>query len=198
MTDRAYSLLLFSGLIAGPASAFLVDPRLLPIYILFPAAALLGSGRKVSAKLLLLAIAPMLSLGWGLWTSNPELTGRALRWLAAVVAGASMTGALGTSRMSAMLHEFATSTRSRPSGFLESLSMVLALSGPYSRSVRSEYMHLRSEGTGIGESFTASLSSLPDTVEVLPGAHSADRCSFYILSSSLAWLLLLSGVSGLP
>ncbi|GEM_PF-1817788 len=198
MTDRAYSLLLFSGLVAGPASAFLINAQLLPIYILFPVAALLGSGRNVSARLLLLALAPLLSLGWGLWTSNPDLTGRSLRWLAAVAAGTSMAGALGTSRMSALLHEVSSRTRSHFGVFLDSLSMVLALAGPYSKSVRSEYVHRRSLGSGIGDSFKASLSNLPDTDGEFSGSHTSARCHHYILSSSLAWGLLLSGAAGLP
>lgn len=196
MSDRAYSLLLFIGLAAGPASAFLVDPRLLPAFILFPAAGLLGSGRKVSVRLLALGVAPAISLGWALWTSNPELTDRSLRWLAAVAAGASMAGALGTSRASALLHE--ASARLVHGGFLDSLSMVLALAGPYSSSVRADYLRCRSEGLGVEASFSASLSRLPDLEDFSRGSHSPDRCAAHIISSCMAWTLLLSGTAGLP
>ena len=196
MSDRAYSLLLSVGLLAGPASAFLVDPRLLPVFILFPAAALLGPGRKVSIRLLALGLAPAISLGWGLWTSNPELTDRSLRWLAAVAAGASMAGALGTSRAAALLHE--ASARMAHGGFLDSLSMVLALAGPYSSSVRTDYLRYRSEGLGMEASFSASLSRLPDMEDSSRGSHSPDRCIAHIVSSFMAWTLFLSGTAGLP
>ncbi len=194
MTDSAYSLLLFAGLIAGPASAFMVNIEILPVYLIFPVLCLAGKTGKGRIKLLFLITAPALSMIWGLLSDNPLLAERSLRWTAAVVTGVFMSGSLGSSRASRLLHS--ASHRVKLGGLLETLAMVISLAGPFSSKVRDVFSRSRKNGIGISESFTTALSSVYE-IEPLENISIEDPRPVPAITACCAWLLFLTGISGI-
>lgn len=195
MTDSAYSLLLFAGLIAGPVSAFMVNIMILPLFLIFPILGLaVKTGRIGTLKfLLLLVTAPVLSMVWGLYSGNHDLTERSLRWAAAVATGASMSGALGSSRASGLLHS--TSRRIRMWGLLESLAMVISLAGPFSSKVRRIFIRSRKNGGSIGESFTMALSSV-DEINLTDVETVGEAGLVSAIAAGFAWLIFLASIMG--
>ena len=191
MTDTAYSILLFSGLVAGPASAFIVDIGILPFYLIFPVAGFCSEARKGTLKILLLITAPVIVLVWGVTSGNSILTERSLRWIAAIAAGASMSGALGASRASGLL--FSASRKANPAGLPESLAMVISLAGPFSERIKAVFIESRGNGRGIGDSFTAALSSINDIGLVGKGSSSRQN-AVSAIAACLAWFVLLAGI----
>ncbi len=194
MTDSAYSLLLFAGLIAGPASAFMVNIEILPVYLIFPVLCLAGKTGKGRVKLLFLITAPVLSMIWGLLSDNPLLAERSLRWTAAVVTGVFMSGSLGSSRASRLLHS--ASHRMKLGGLLEILAMVISLAGPFSSKVRDVFSRSRQNGIGISESFTTALSSVYE-IEPLENISIEDPHPVPVITACCAWSLFLAGISGI-
>ena len=194
MTDSAYSLLLFAGLIAGPASAFMVNIEILLVFLVFPVLCLAGKTGKGTVRLLFLITAPVLSVIWGLISDNPLLTERSLRWAAAVATGVFMSGSLGSSRASRLLHS--ASRHMRLGGLLETLAMVISLAGPFSSKVRTVFSRSRENGISISESFTVALSSV---YEIEPFENvSVEKPRFIpVIAACCAWLLLLAGISGI-
>lgn len=193
MTDQAYSLVLLAGLVAGPASAFLVDPGILPLYLLFPAAALFTPARKGTLRLLPLVLAPAAALAWAYISKNPVALERSARWMAALLTGSAMAGALGASRTSRLL--FSASKRMDMGGFLESLAMVLSLAGPFSRRIKSAFVESRREGAGLTDSFTRALSSV-DELDMRISEELLARNGLSLASALVAWILLLAGTAG--
>ncbi|MCD4700788.1 MAG: hypothetical protein K8S24_02930 [Candidatus Aegiribacteria sp.] len=191
MTDTAYSILLFSGLIAGPASAFIVDIRILPFYLLFPAIGLCCKARKGTLRILLLVTAPAFVLLWGAASGNDILMERSLRWIAAIAAGASMSGALGTSRASELL--FTVSRRVRLGGLPESLAMVVSLAGPFSERIKAVFMESRKNGRSFGDSLTTALSSVNE-IELMEKGSMSRQNILSSMAACLAWLVLLAGI----
>jgi len=191
MTDSAYSILLFSGLIAGPASAFIVDMRILPFYLIFPAIGLFGKARKGTVRILLLITAPLFILLWGAASGNSILIERSLRWIAALAAGASMSGALGASRASELL--FSLSKRVSLAGLSESLAMVVSLAGPFSERIKAVFIDSRKNGRSIGDSFTAALSSVSD-IEMMEKGSMNRQNVLSAIAASLTWMVLLAGI----
>lgn len=190
MTDSAYSLLLFAGLAAGPASAFIVDAGTLPLYLLFPILALFTPARRGMLRILPLSAAPLIVLLWGLLSGNTAAADRSLRWMAAVVTGASMSGALGASRASGLL--FSLSRRFDPGGLTKSLAMVVSLAGPFSGRIKEVFIQSRKNGLGLTDSFNAALSSV-DRLEAGPPEDAQARNTLSAVSAALAWILLLAG-----
>lgn len=193
MTDSAYSLLLFAGLIAGPASAFMVNIEILPVYLVFPVLCLAGKTGKGRIKLLFLITAPALSMIWGLLSDNPLLAERSLRWTAAVATGVFMSGSLGSSRASRLLHS--ASHRVKLGGLLETLAMVISLAGPFSSKVRDVFSRSRENGISISESFSIALSSVYE-MEPFENVTVEDPHPVPVIAACCAWLLLLVGISG--
>ncbi len=193
MTDSAYSLLLFAGLIAGPASAFMVNTEILPVYLIFPVLCLAGRTGKSRIKLLFLITAPVLSTIWGLLSDNPLLAERSLRWTAAVATGVFMSGSLGSSRASRMLHS--ASHRLKSGGMLETLAMVISLAGPFSSKVKDVFSRSRKNGISISESFTIALSSVYE-IEPVENVSVEEPHPVPAITACCAWLLLLAGISG--
>ncbi|MCK4671467.1 MAG: hypothetical protein KAT47_02920 [Candidatus Aegiribacteria sp.] len=193
MTDSAYSLLLFAGLIAGPASAFMVNIEILPVYLIFPVLCLTGKTGKGTMRLLFLITAPAFSMVWGLLSDNPLLTERSLRWAAAVATGVFMSGSLGSSRASRLLHS--ASRRMRLGGLPETLAMVISLAGPFSSKVRDVFSSSRKNGISISESFTIALSSVYE-MEPFENVSIEKPHPVPIIAACCAWLLLLAGISG--
>lgn len=193
MTDSAYSLLLFAGLIACPASAFMVDIEILPVYLIFPVLGLAGKTAKGRMKLLFLIIAPALSMIWGLLSDNSLLAERSLRWAAAVATGVFMSGSLGSSRASRLLHS--ASRRMRLGGLPETLAMVISLAGPFSSKVRDVFSRSRKNGISISESFTIALSSVYE-MEPFENVSLEKPHPIPVIAACCAWLLLLAGISG--
>jgi hypothetical protein len=191
MTDKAYSILLFSGLVAGPASAFIVDIRILPFYLLFPVAGLSSEARKGTLKILLLITAPVFVLLWSVTSGNSILTERSLRWIAAIAAGASMSGALGASRASELL--FSASRRANPAGLPESLAIIISLAGPFSERIKAVFIENRENGRSIGDSFTAALSSINEIELVGKGGLNRQN-AVSATAACLAWFVLLAGI----
>lgn len=191
MTDSAYSVLLFSGLVAGPASAFIVDYGVIPFYAVFPLLGLAGDYRKGMLKLMLLAAAPAFLLAWGLISSSEELTQHSLRWIAAVVTGATFSGALGASRASQLL--FSLSKRMRFGGLAESLAMVLSLAGPFSERIKAVFIQSRKKGKNLTDSFTEALSSA-GCMKLEHAASCRGRSLVAAASAFLAWAVLLAGI----
>ncbi len=193
MTDSSYSLMLFAGLIAGPASAFMVNIEILPVYLIFPVLCFAGKTVKGRTKLLFLIAAPALSMTWGLLSDNPLLAERSLRWAAAVATGVFMSGSLGSSRASELLHS--ASRRMRLGGLPETLAMVISLAGPFSSKIRDIFSRSRKNGIGIIESFTIALSSVYE-IEPLENVSVEKPHTVPIITACCAWLLLLAGISG--
>ncbi len=191
MTDTAYSILLFSGLIAGPASAFIVDIRILPFYLLFPAIGLCCKARKGTLRILLLVTAPVFILLWGAASGNDILMERSLRWIAAIAAGASMSGALGASRASELL--FTVSRRVSLGGLPESLAMVVSLAGPFSERIKGVFMESRKNGRSFGDSLTTALSSVNE-IELMEKGSMSRQNALSSIAACLAWLVLLAGI----
>ncbi len=191
MTDTAYSILLFSGLIAGPASAFMVDIRILPFYLIFPAIGLCGKARKGTLRILLLVTAPVFVLLWGAASGNDILMERSLRWIAAIAAGASMSGALGASRASELL--FTVSRRVSLGGLPESLAMVVSLAGPFSERIKTVFIDSRKSGRSFGDSLTTALSSVNE-IELMEKGSMSRQNALSSIAASLAWLVLLAGI----
>jgi len=195
MSDGAYAVLLFTGLLAGPAAAFLIRPELLPLFILFPLSTLASRDARAVLRLLALAVVPAGTLAWALWTGNDRLAEGSARWLAAIACGSSLSAALGSSRAAALLHE--ASLRIRSGGLLESLSMVLALAGPLSDGVRSMFRKSRREGSGIGRSFTVALSGLESIAIQQPPDLAGRRRATQFGAAIAAWLLFTASLAGL-
>lgn len=191
MTDTAYSILLFSGLIAGPASAFIVDIRILPFYLIFPAIGLCCKARKGTLRILLLVTAPVFVLLWGAASGNDILMERSLRWIAAIAAGASMSGALGASRASELL--FSVSRRMSLGGLPESLAMVVSLAGPFSERIKAVFMVSRKNGRSFGDSLTTALSSVNE-IELMEKGSMSRQNVLSSMAACLAWLVLLAGI----
>ncbi len=191
MTDSAYSILLFSGLIAGPASAFIVDIRILPVYLIFPLIGLCGQARAATARILLLASAPIIVLLWGAASGSSILIERSLRWIAALAAGASMSGALGASRTSELLFSF--SKKVRLAGLPESLAMAVSLAGPFSRRVKAVFIESRQNSCTCGDSFIAALSSISE-IELSEESCRNRQNMLSAAAACLAWLILLASI----
>lgn len=191
MTDSAYSLLLFAGLAAGPASAFIVDLGTLPLYLVFPLLGLFTPARRGMLRILPLSAAPLFVLVWGLLSGNAAAADRSLRWIAAVVTGASMSGALGASRASGLL--FSLSKRFDPAGLTGSLAMVVSLAGPFSSRIKEAFIESRKNGLGLTDSFNAALSSV-DRLEAGAPEEAQARNTLSAVSAALAWMLLLAGI----
>ncbi len=191
MTDSAYSILLFSGLIAGPASAFMVDIRILPLYLIFPIIGLCGKARKGTLRILLLVTAPFFVLLWGAASGNSILVERSMRWIAAITAGASMSGALGASRASELL--FSVSRRVRLGGLPESLAMVVSLAGPFSERIKAVFIDSRKNGRNYSDSLTNALSSVSE-IELMEKSSMSRRNALSAMAACLAWLILLAGI----
>ncbi|MCK5064574.1 MAG: hypothetical protein KAQ97_04790 [Candidatus Fermentibacteraceae bacterium] len=193
MTDSAYSLLLFAGLVAGPASAFIVNIEILPVFLIFPLLCLAGKTGKGSIRLLFLITAPVLSMIYGLLSDNPLLADRSLRWTAAVATGVFMSGSLGSSRASRLLHS--ASNRVKSGGMLETLAMVISLAGPFSNKIRTVFSTSRKNGISVSESFTIALSSVYE-IEPVQNVSVEEPRPFPVIAACCAWLLLLAGISG--
>jgi hypothetical protein len=195
MSDGAYAVLLFTGLLTGPAAAFLIRPELLPVFILFPLSTLVSRDAKAVLRIFALAVVPAGTFGWALCTGSSRLAEASARWLAAVACGSSLSAALGSSRAAALLHE--ASLRLRSGGLLESLSMVLALAGPFSDGVRSSFRKSRLEGAGIGRSFTIALSGL-DGIAIPQTPDLAGRRRVAQFGAAVvAWILFTAALAGL-
>jgi len=191
MTDPAYSLLLFSGLIAGPASAFIVDISFLPFYLIFPVSGLFGEARKGTLRILPLVLAPVFVLIWGMASGNSILAERSIRWITAVAVGASMSSALGTSRASELLFE--ASRKTDPAGLLESLAMVVSLTGPFSKRIKAVFIQSRKNGMRMSDSFTAALSSAGE-MELTGKCVLSRQSAISAIAACLAWFALLAGI----
>lgn len=194
MSDGAYSTLLFTGLIAGPAGAFLLGARILPIFVLFPLATIATGDVRSFLRVASIGMVPAVTLGLALWSGNQALADGSIRWLAAVASGASLSAALGSSRAAALLHD--ASGRIPFGGFLEGLSMVLALSGPLSGKVRESFRSSRKAGTGLGGSMTVALSGLDGLQVPAPDTSAATRCVVHVGEAIAAWTLCLAGLAG--
>jgi hypothetical protein len=114
--------------------------------------------------------------------------------MAAVATGSAMAGALGASRASRLL--FAASRRADMGGLVESLAMVLALAGPYSRQIRAEFISSRRDGSGLTASFTKALASVDDLDMKVSGEELQARNGISLALAFSAWLLLLGAVAG--
>ncbi|RKZ07348.1 hypothetical protein DRQ25_11790 [Candidatus Fermentibacteria bacterium] len=191
MTDTAYSILLFSGLIAGPASAFIVDIMILPIYLVFPLIGLCSKARSGTLRILLLVTAPVFILLWGATTGNTVLTERSLRWIAAIAAGASMSGALGASRASELL--FSLSRKVNLAGLPESLAMAISLAGPFSERIKTVFIDNRKSGRSYGDSIADSLSSVAG-IDLMQKSSMSRQNGLWAAAACLAWLILLAGI----
>lgn len=193
MTDAAYSMLVFWGLVSGPASVFIVGTGIIPVYLIFPVLAAASSSGRSVMRLMPLVSAPGAVLIWGLLSGDGAVTERAVRWTAAVVTGVSFSGALGASRASRLL--FSLSRKLNPAGLTESLAMVVALAGPFSRAVRREFAASRKRGSTITVAFTDALSSLEEAHH--EGVSDESRRSVpSLLAALIAWALLLGGIAG--
>ena len=194
MSDGAYSTLLFTGLIAGPVGAALLGLRVLPIFVLFPLATISTGDVRSFLRVASIGMVPAVTLGLALWSGNHRLAEGSIRWLAAVVSGASLSAALGSSRAATLLHD---ASRRIPGGrFLEGLSMVMALSGPLSGRVRDSFRSSRREGVGLGESMTVALSGLDGLQVPAPETSPGNRCAVHIGEALAAWILCLAGIAG--
>ena len=191
MTDTAYSILLFSGLIAGPASAFIVDIMVLPIYLIFPLIGLCSKARSGTLRILLLVTAPVFILLWGAATGNTVLAERSLRWIAAIAAGASMSGALGASRASELL--FSLSRKVNLAGLPESLAMAVSLAGPFSEKIKTVFIDSRKSGRSYSDAITASLSSVAG-IDLMQKGSMGRQNGLWAAAACLAWLILLAGI----
>ena len=191
MTDTAYSILLFSGLIAGPASAFMVDIMILPIYLIFPLIGLSSKARSGTLRILLLVTAPAFILLWGVATGNTVLAERSLRWIAAIAAGASMSGALGASRASELL--FSLSRKVNLAGLPESLALAVSLAGPFSERIKTVFIDNRKSGRSYGDSITDSLSSVTG-IDLMQRSSMSRQNGLSAAAACLAWLILLAGI----
>ncbi|OPL18783.1 MAG: hypothetical protein AVO35_13075 [Candidatus Aegiribacteria sp. MLS_C] len=193
MSDQSYSLVLMAGLVAGPASAFLVDSRLMPVYLLFPLAAVLTPARKGTLRILPMAVAPLIALLWAHLSGNSHAVERCIRWVAALASGASMAGALGASRASRLL--LSASKRMDMSGLLESLAMALSMAGPFSGRIRDTFVRSRREGEGFTDALATALASV-ESVELEIRREMLARNGISLASAIAAWMLLLGGIAG--
>ena len=191
MTDSAYSILVLSGLVAGSASSFIVDMETLPLFLLFPAISILGKTWKGTLRILLLVTAPAFVLILGAVTDDSLLVERALRWIAAIIAGVSMAGALGASRASEFL--FSVSKKMSFEGFPESLALIISLAGPFSERIKAVFIENRKNGRCYSDSLTAALSSV-NGIELPDTCVRSGQNIFSTIAACLAWLLLLSAI----
>lgn len=193
MTDQSYSLMLFAGLLAGPASAFLVRMEALPVFVLFPLLNMFTPARRGMLRILPLVSAPVFVLAWGLVSGNGTAAERSIRWIAAVATGASMSGALGASRSAALLSSI--SRRVRLGGLTEGLAMAVSLAGPFSRRIKDVFIESRKRGMNLTGSFAEALSSVNGMESPEKEAMQA-RSGISLASACIAWLLLLAGIMG--
>ena len=191
MTDSAYSILLFSGLIAGPASAFIVDIIVLPFYLIFPLIGIWGKAKKGTLRILLLITAPAFVLLWGTVSDNTILMERSIRWIAAIAAGASMYGALGASRASELL--FSISRRVSFGGLPESLAMAVSLAGPFSERIKAIFVDSSKNGRSYSDSITTALSSINE-IELSEKCSMNRQSTLSAMAACLAWLAFLTGI----
>ncbi len=191
MTESGYSLVLLAGLLAGPAAAFMVKPETLVLFLVFPLAGIMTPARKGMVRLLPLLTAPALALAWGLLSGSGVIVERSARWMAALVAGASMSGALGASRASQILHSISRHVRLR--GLVESLALAVSLAGPYSRRVLEVFTRSRREGGSLMDSFESALSSTA-TLDDCKEAERTFRSSISLFAALAAWCMMLCGV----
>jgi hypothetical protein len=194
MSDPGLTLLLLASMVAGPAAAFLVDGWLLAAFAVFPAAGLLALGGRWLLRAAAMLSPAAASLLLGLLLGDPLLSGRALRWAAAIPCGMLMAGLLGTARMEQVLLRAAR----RMGKFgepLEVLALMMASAGPSAGSVRSAFRRSRRGGAGLPE---AAEEALGELVLVTPGRRSRTAMTAWAPGiGALAWLLFLAGLAGL-
>lgn len=194
MSDSGLTVLLLAAMIAGPASAFLVDGWLLAAFIVFPAAGLLALGGGWLLRAGAMQFPAVASLLLGLVLHDAELSARALRWAAAIPCGMLMAGLLGTARMEQILLRAAQ----RIGGLgepLEILALMMASAGPSAESVRAAFRSHRRDGAGRAAAAEAALGEL---VLVAPGSRSCGDTVFWAPAvAALAWALFLAGLGGL-
>jgi len=191
MTDSAYSILLLSGLIAGSASSFIVDMGTLPLFLIFPVIGYFGKTWKGTLRILMLVTAPAFVLILGTVSDDSILIERSLRWIAAITAGVSMSGALGASRASELL--FSVSRRMSLGGFPESLALIISLAGPYSERIKAVFIENRNNCRSYSDSLTAALSSV-NGVELSDTCSRSSQNILAAMAACMAWLLLLAGI----
>ncbi len=142
-------------------------------------------------RILLLVTAPVFVLVWGAASGNSVLVDRSLRWIAAVAAGASMSGALGASRASELL--FSVSRRINFAGLPESLAMAVSLAGPFSERIKTVFIDSRNNGRSYGDSITIALSSVTE-IDISEKGSMSRQNTLSAMAACLAWLILLAGI----
>jgi len=194
MSEGAYSTLLLTGLVAGSAAAFLTGGSVLPLFAVFPLASLLAGDARALVRTVGISLLPACTLAWALWSGHGSVAVGATRWLAAVAAGSSIASALGSSRASVLLRE--ASLRIRSGGLLESLSMVLALAGPFSEGVRRSFRNGIAAGRGVGPSVVAALDALGDVRMPPEPAAVTEHRAVHAAAAAAAWLLFILSLAG--
>ncbi len=193
MTENAYWVLMMAGLIAGPSSAFLVEMKVVPLYLFFPVIFLLaGSGKDLMRKYPVV-LPPVLFLVWSVVRGDGVSAARAARWTAAVLTGVSMSGSLDAVGLSKFLSDL--SGRVRLWGLTESLAHAVKWTGPLSKKVRMTFAEKRKAGAGRLESVAGALESLGDVKEPAIGMPEK-RSPLHLVSAVFAWCLLLAAVAG--
>ncbi len=198
MNSVTISIFLFVCLLAGPASAFLVAPALLPVFLIFSVLGILTSGKPIVQRFAMLAAAPLLGIAWGAYTGDQTILLRSLRWLASLCAGVTLASELGMSRAAYLLNRLSERVKFGKN-FLESLALLAALAGPFSKSIREKLSGLRQKRISLFEAIPKVLSGIETLDTDISSVHSTHRMKVRpLIISCFAWCLFLSGIAGVP
>jgi len=191
------SILVLSGILSGPVSAFLLGEELYPFLLVLPLAGILTLGKGWLCRLLVLETAPLTVLLLGLLTGNGPLVDRAARWCLALASGMYFAGALDSARLSLIIRRF-TPSRGPIGDFMRNLVMLISLAGPSALLVRKSFSECRRKGCGFLESIELSLGGLSELEEqqgdANPRVHGL-QCAGFL--AGVSWLLMLAGIAGI-
>jgi len=191
------SILVLSGILSGPVSAFLLEEGLYPILLVLPLAGILTLGKGWLCRLLVLEAAPLTVLLLGLLTLNDPLVDRSARWCLALASGMYFAGTLDSTRLSSVIHRF-TPSRGPIGDFMRNLVMLISLAGPSALLVRKSFTECRKNGCGFLESIELSLGGLSELEERQGDANPRTHgliCAGFL--AGLSWLLMIAGIAGI-
>lgn len=191
------SILVLSGILSGPVSAFLLEEGLYPILLVLPLAGILILGKGWLCRLLVLEAAPLTVLLLGLLTGNVHLVDRSVRWCLALASGMYFAGALDSTRLSSVIHRF-TPSRGPIGDFMRNLVMLISLAGPSALLVRKSFTECRKKGYGFLESIELSLAGITELEERQGDANPRTHgliCAGFL--AGLSWLLMIAGIAGI-
>ncbi len=186
------SILLMTGILSGPAAAFLLGYPLVLMVLVFPLSGIFRLGRSWFMRLLLFGVAPAAIAVYGHATGNGEIAERALRWCIALSAGMYFAGELD---MSTLLLRIGQRDAGPLKGALRNLVLLLSLAGPATLRARKTFRQSRREGMSLSGSMEDSIMSLRGVlVKTENAACPPSRLPLFL--AGFSWVLMLCSVAG--